>query len=133
MERLSYPAFPHQDDIRPVVQLNGGNKNNYVTPLPDAWAWLSQVPISDICARSFRCSYEEDLPNAQSLPRWMETGGATLFNMVAFAATVENFLDGGFHALRFDDQSGVVYWEEYYDYAIFSTVSESEGGGGGLR
>jgi hypothetical protein len=62
-ERLEYPPYPHDDDIKVV----------------GPWQ-IYEVPIADWCERSLTCAYEEDLNQQQIVPRWMEaSSGDVLF------------------------------------------------------
>ena len=66
-ERLEYPAFPHQDDIRET-----GPFTLFDQP----------VPRADWCERELVCSYEEELGVTAITDNWYESNGATLFSIM---------------------------------------------------
>lgn len=78
-ERMEFPPFPHPDDIFHVA--------------PDAFL---ASPIADVCTRSFSCKYEEDLPQKDVTPRWMEVAsGTSLFSIVREPLSLEDMFMGG--------------------------------------
>ncbi|KAL7513815.1 hypothetical protein ACHAXN_011176 [Cyclotella atomus] len=65
--RRKIPSLPHQDDVKPVGPSS----------------LLDFYPIADFCERRLHCSFEENLPAPDVLPRWFEADtGATLFSII---------------------------------------------------
>jgi hypothetical protein len=75
-ERVGFPPFPSQDDIRVVSPLS-----------------LMAAPIADVCARTLECRYEEDLSQEEINPRWFESStGTQLFSLIRTPLTLEDYL-----------------------------------------
>lgn len=72
--RRGWPALPHVDDV------------TFVSPIT-----VGIQPVADSCYRTIYCQYEEDLPNRDAAPRWMELeSGTTAFH---FMRDPVSFLD----------------------------------------